>query len=440
MGSVDNRIVNMQFNNREFEKNINTSINSLDSLKKSLDFKGTEKSFEETAKSSSILGNAVEDVKLKFNALDIMAITALTRITNAAISTGTQLAKSLSIDQISAGWSKFEKKANSVSTLVAQGFDLETVEEQVEKLNWFSDETSYNFTDMVDNVAKFTAAGRSLPDSTVALQGIALWAAKSGKNANEASRAFYQLSQAMGSGVMKRQDWMSMTNLNMDTIEFKQMAIDTAVELGRLKKNVDGTYTSLRATSKAGEEAFSATYKFADSLTEGLWFDADVMMKTYEKYGKGAEQVKKIVDAVQDNFNTEIWTSEILRMWKALNGLDKSGTTFEDIISEHGYSETMGEALRVAIMQLDEFGVKALQAGQEYRTFTDVLDATRDAVSTKWMNIFETILGNLDDQKALWTSIGDSLYTALVVPLTSVETKLKQWVELGRTRKSIQRT
>lgn len=439
MGSIDNRIVNMQFNNREFEKNINTSIKSLDDLKESMDFKGTEKNFDKVAKSSNILGNAIEEVKLKFSALDIMAITALTRISNAAIDAGTKLVKSLSIDQISSGWNKFEKKANSVSTLVAQGFDLETVEKQVERLNWFSDETSYNFTDMVDNVAKFTAAGRSLEDSTDALQGIALWAAKSGKNANEASRAFYQLSQAMGSGMMKRQDWMSMTNLNMDTIEFKQTAMDTAVELGRLKKNVDGTYTSLRATSKAGQEAFSATYRFADSLTEGLWFDADVMMKTYEKYGKGAEQVKKIVDAVQENFDTEIWTSEILRMWKALNGLDKSGTTFEEILSENDYSETMGEALRVAIMQLDEFGVKALQAGQEYRTFTDVLDATKDAVSTKWMNIYTAILGDLDQQKALWTSIGDSLYTALVVPLTSVETKLKQWAKLGRTRKFVQR-
>ena len=433
MASIDNRIVNMQFNNKEFEKNIGTSINSLDNLKKSLDFKGAEKGFNEVAKSSGILGNAIEEVKIKFNALDIMAITALTRIANAAIDTGIKFTKALSTDQIIAGWSKLEKKSNSMSTLISQGFDLKTVEDQVERLNWFSDETSYNFTDMVDSVAKFTSTGKNLEDSVTALEGIALWAAKSGQNATTASRAMYQLSQAMGTGIMRKEDWKSIENVNMSTIEFKQTAIDTAVELGKLKKLSDGTYASLNATSKQGREAFTATSKFADSLTEGRWFDAEVMLKTYEKYGKGAEQVKKIVDSVQEEFNEEIWTTEILRMYKALKGLDSSGKTFEKIVEEGNYSEEMANRLKEMISGLDEFGVKALMAGQEYRTFTDAIDSTKDAVSTKWMNIMETILGNLDEQKALWTTIGESLYEIFVTPLTAMDNKLQKWVELGRT-------
>lgn len=362
MSSIDNRIVNMQFNNKEFEKNINTSMDSLDSLKKSLEFKNPGKGFDDATKSSNKFSEAMETVKLKFSALDIVAMTTLNRITNAVIDLGKKFVNSLSLDQINAGWDKFEKKATSMSTLVAQGFDLDTVEKQVEKLNWFSDETSYNFTDMVDNVAKFTDAGQDLERSTTALQGIALWAAKSGKSSAEASRAFYQLSQAMGSGFMNKQDWSSITNLNMDTIEFKQTAIDTAVALGRLKKNADGTYTSLLATSKQGKEAFTATQKFTDSLTEGRWFDSEVMIKTYEKYGKGADQVNKLVSAVQEHFDTEIWTSEILRMYRALNGIEKSGKTFEDIIEENEYDEVMAESLKAAISQLDEFGVKALEA------------------------------------------------------------------------------
>ena len=163
MSSIDNRIVNMEFNNKEFEKNISTSIDSLDSLKKSLDFKGAEKSFDEVAKSSGILGDAVEEVKLKFNALEIMAITALAKITNAAIDAGVNLVKSLSLDQVSAGFSKYERETKAVQTMMnATGLSIEEVTAQLEKLMWYTDETSYSYSDMVDNIGKFTNAGIDL--------------------------------------------------------------------------------------------------------------------------------------------------------------------------------------------------------------------------------------------------------------------------------------
>lgn len=167
MGSVDNRIVNMQFNNREFEKNINTSINSLDNLKTSLDFKGAEKGFDEVTKSSSIFGNAVEEVKVKFSALEIIAITALTKITNAAIDMGANLVKSLSIDQISAGFTKYERETKAVQTMMnATGLSIEEVTEQLDKLMWYTDETSYSYSDMIDNIGKFTNAGIDLKEAT----------------------------------------------------------------------------------------------------------------------------------------------------------------------------------------------------------------------------------------------------------------------------------
>lgn len=436
MSSIDERIVQMHFDNKEFERNIKTSMDSLSNLKKSLDFKGCEKGLDTIAKSADkvdmgVMINALDTASNKFDAMRVVAITSLSRITNAVIDAGVNFVKSLSIDNVIAGWSKLEKKANSMSTLVSQGFDLETVEKQVERLNWFSDETSYNFTDMVDSVAKFTSTGKGLEDSVTALEGIALWAAKSGQNATGASRAMYQLSQAMGTGVMRKEDWKSIENLNMSTVEFKQTAIDTAVELGTLRKQANGTYVSLRANTKAGKEAFTATSKFNDSLTEGLWFTDKVMLKTYEKYGKGAEQVKNIVESIQNSFGEEVWTTEILRMYKALNGLDKSGKTFEQIVTEGEYSEEVAVQLKEMISGLDEFGVKALIAGQEYRTFTDVIDSTRDAVSTKWMNIMGVILGDLDEQKALWTTIGESLYDTFAAPLTAIENKMKSWVELG---------
>jgi tape measure domain-containing protein len=175
-----------------------------------------------------------ESLTTKFSALEIAGITAITRISNAAINAGEKLIKSLSVDNISAGFEKFGEKTRSVQTLVAQGYALELVNDQLERLNWFTDETSYNFTDMVGNIAKFTATGAGLEESVTAMEGIALWAAMSGQNAQKASMAMYQLSQAMSKGVLKYDDWKSISNASMDTAEFRKKAAEAAVALGQL--------------------------------------------------------------------------------------------------------------------------------------------------------------------------------------------------------------
>lgn len=166
MSSIDNRIVNMQFNNKEFEKNINTSINSLDNLKKSLDFKGTEKGFNDTTKATESFGKSVDEASSKFSAFEVMAITALAKISSAIIDTGVTLVKSLSIDQVTAGFSKYERETKAVQTMMnATGLSIEQVTEQLDKLMWYTDETSYSYSDMIDNIGKFTNAGIDLDTS-----------------------------------------------------------------------------------------------------------------------------------------------------------------------------------------------------------------------------------------------------------------------------------
>ena len=176
--SIDQRIVEMQFDNAQFEKGISTSLKSIDNLEKGLKLDGATKGLESVSRAAdsmdfSGLQSGIYAVQQKFSALEIIGITTLQRITNAAISTGESLVKSLSIDQISAGFEKFGSKTSSVATLVAQGNSLERVNEQLNRLNWFTDETSYNFTDMVANIAKFTASGKGLEESVTAMEGIA---------------------------------------------------------------------------------------------------------------------------------------------------------------------------------------------------------------------------------------------------------------------------
>ncbi len=55
------------------------------------------------------------------------------------------------------------------------GEKMRIINEQLEN-NWFSDETSYNFTDMANTIGQFTAAGQDLDKSVNAIMGIANWA------------------------------------------------------------------------------------------------------------------------------------------------------------------------------------------------------------------------------------------------------------------------
>ena len=295
--TIDEKVVEMRFDNKQFESNVATSMSTLDKLKKSLKFDGASKGLEDINSAAkrvdmNSLGSAVESVKAKFSALDVMAITALSNITNSAVNTGKQLIKSLSVDQLYSGWQKFSDKTTSVATLQAQGYALEEINSQLDLLNWFTDETSYNFTDMVANISKFTATGKGLTESVNAMEGIATWAALSGQNATKASSAMYQLSQALSAGFMRKEDWKSIQNVSRDTDEFRQKTLDAALALKTLQDNGDGTYTSL--INKSKEATNFTKSQFVESLTTGAWFTSDVMMKVFGEYSSAVGSIYKI--------------------------------------------------------------------------------------------------------------------------------------------------
>lgn len=379
---IDENVVKMSFDNERFEKNISKTMDSIDKLKSKLFFKND--GFDNFQKSAEQSLGAVE---VKFSALEAVALSTIQNITNRAIDAGAQLVKSLSVDNIATGWEKFGNKTISVGTLISQGYDMKTVNEQLDKLNWYTDETSYNFTDMVNNISKFTAVGQDLETSVTAMMGIANWAAVSGQNASTASRAMYQLSQAMGAGVMRLEDYKSIQNVSMNTDEFQQKALDAAVALGTLKKNADNTYQSLVGAS----EKFTKS-QFTTMLTQGRWFTSDVMMEVFKQYGS----------AVEPLYNYYLETGE-----------------------------TASEAFEALAGEIDEFGEKTFKAAQEARTFGDVIDSVKDAVSTGWMVTFENIFGNYEQAKVLWTKLANELYDIFAEGGNERNEILTAWNEAG---------
>lgn len=357
---LDKRVVRMEFDNSKFEKNVKQSQETLKKLDEQLEFKDGSK--------------GIEKVEASLSHFQIVAFAVINRVTNKIIDLGANFVKALSVDNISAGWTKFGQKTTSVATLAAQkikiagkeiedaGEKMKVINDQLDKLNFFSDETSYNFTDMIDNIGKFTAAGRSLDESVNAMMGIANWAALSGQNASVASRAMYQLSQALGKGYVQLIDWRSIGTANMDTQEFRETVLQTAVDIGEL--------------TKAGNEFITKTGKkfTLEQFTESLsskWFTNDVLLKTLSKYSSAVQDVYEIAS--------------------------KEGISATEVLEKYGD-------------QFDKFGIKAFKAAQEARTLTDVINSTKDAVSTGWMTTAEQIFGGYEDAKNLWTELANELY------------------------------
>lgn len=404
--SIDQRVVEMQFDNAQFESGVKTSLSTLEKLKKALDLDGASKGLEDvSSKVNSFnmdhMSNAVDKVGEKFSALETIAVGALLRIGSTAVDAGAKFIKSLSIDNVADGFKKFSDKTQSVMTLIAQGYSADDVDEAMERLNWFTDETSFNFTDMVDNISKFTAAGQDLEPSVTAMEGIANWASLSGQNITTASRAMYQLSQAMGKGVLKFDDWKSIQTANMDTMEFRKNAVGIAEDLGKVKKvigEVDGEMVELyQVMSPSGKihEYTLAEMFTSDALSKDRWFDSDVMMGTFSKYASAVNDI------------------------------------YEAVSAENSEYETASEAIEALRGELDAFGIKAFEASQQARSWEDVVGSVKDAVSTGWMTTFELLIGKAEEATEVFTWLANELYDVFALGGNWRNDILREWLSLG---------
>ena len=392
MSSIDERIVQMQFENSQFEKGIKESLKSLEQLKESLQLeKAAEglKKLQEAGDHFSLakIGDSVDGLQERFSAFGTFAGRIIENLADTVYHKLGGAIESVTVGQISAGWQKYAEDTQAVQTIMfATGESIEKVEDELRKLTWFTDETSYSYTDMVGNISKFTSNQIGLEDSRVAMQGIATWAASAGQNAQTASRAMYNISQAMGMGAMKVADWRSIEIANMATADFKKNAIEAAKALGVL--NANGEYTEKLASGKI-KKTLVTIDGFRESLSTG-WFNRDVMMKVFGEYGEFAEKVQQLVD--------------------------ETGMTTSEAIAELSGSTAL-------------FSENAFKAAQEAKTFEEAVEALRDATSTKWLNIFKLVFGNYEQAKVLWTKLANDLYEIFVDPLDSVIEDLKLWHE-----------
>ena len=362
--TVDERVVSMQFDNKQFEANVNTSMSTIDKLKAKLDFKGATKGMENIGTATknvnmSGLGSAVESVRVKFSALEVMGVTALANITNSAINAGKRIVHALTIAPITTGFQEYELKMNSVQTIMAStGESLETVNEYLEELNKYADKTIYSFSDMTSNIGKFTNAGVKLEDAVMAIKGISNEAAVSGANANEASRAMYNFAQALSAGYVKLIDWKSIENANMATVEFKNQLIQTAVELGTLTMVGDKYQSTTRDLNGKVSELFTSTSMFNESLSS-QWMTTEVLVETLKDYAD----------------------------------------------------------------ETTDIGKKAYAAAQDVKTFTQLFDTLKEAAQSGWAQTWELIIGDFDEAKEFLTGLSNT-FGGIIDAMSEARNKL----------------
>lgn len=425
---IDDRIVQMKFESGQFEKNVQTSIHSLEELKKGLDFKDATKGLEGIDKASKGLkfdglSAGIEALNNRFTLLGITGLNVMNRIANAAINAGERMVKSLSTDQITQGFSKYADKTSAVQTIMSAtakqftdtGEQMEYVNSQLEKLNWFTDETSYNFLDMVSNIGKFTSNNIPLDQSVTSMQGIATWAAQAGANAGEASRAMYNLSQAISVGSVKLIDWKSIENANMATASFKETVLETAASMGTLIKQGDKFVT-------AGKKTEVSVSNFNEALSEG-WFNSQVLLNVLDKYGGAANRLNQIVE------ETGVITSELIGYID-----DYSAGTLDLKKAAANLGLSMDETKAIMEEFQDEtmqFGLKAFKSAQEAKTFEEAINSVKDAVSSGWMQTFEYIFGDYEKAKELWTDVANILYTLFAESGNARNALLDTWSQLG---------
>ena len=420
---VDERVVQMKFDNADFQRKTAETISTLDKLKAALHLDGFKglKNVGDDIKNLDMSGvtRSVDECSRKFSALEIAGVTAIAKITSSAMDFSAKFVKSMTIDQVTSGFTRYAQKTSAVQTIMAAtakdfadtGTQMKYVNEQLDKLSWFTDETSYSFNEMVNNIGKFTSNNIKLDNAVTAMMGIANWAAISGANINDANRAMYNLSQAIGSGSVKLIDWKSIENANMATYDFKKNVADTAVQLGQLTKAGDGVYKTLRGTT------FTLA-QFNTELDKG-WFTSDVLLGTLKKYGDATEIIHELHEL------TGLYTSDIIDLAAEF----KNGKVNLDqyVDSEKTSVEELTDLFTKLSDAENELGIRAFKAGQEAKTFQEAIDATAEAVSSGWMKTFELIFGNYEEAKALWTGLVNFLFEEFVEGGNRRNEILKEW-------------
>lgn len=384
MASVEDRVVRMSFENAAFEKGVATTLGTIGSLNTALRDLGTKSGLADIQAADSRFSlpgvtGAVQGVSAGFAAMATVAITTLSNITNKAVDAGLSLAKSLTLAPIADGFAEYELNMNSIQTILAntrkEGAKLSDVNGALDELNAYSDQTIYNFAQMTKNIGSATAAGVSLDTAVTYVKGFANSAAVAGVDASAMAGGLEQMSQALASGVIKAQDWISLEKRGLAGQVQQEAFYNMAKAMGTLADvPLDLSFSDWTAAGNT----------LRGSLADG-WLTAEVFTNT------------------MGVFAGEMSDAELAAL---------------------GFNEAM-------IAEARELGQVAIEAATKIRTGSQLLDVLKESVASGWSVSFRTVFGDFEEATELFSNLGNAL-TGMVGRSSDARNKMLQdWKDLG---------
>lgn len=365
--NIEDRVVEMKFNNSAFEAGVAKTMSTLQALKEKLNFTGATKGLDDINRAGnkvdlSHIARGIDEISSKFSALSVVGITALSHITTKAIDAGAQLVKSFTIGPIGDGFNDYNAKLTSVKTVMnSTGKSINYVTGYFNQLDKYADQTVFSMSDMTSAFAKFTNAGISIEQAVPAIKGIGNLTALAGQGAESAQIAYYNLSQSLAGGFLTTIDYKSLQNANIATKEFRDRLVNTAVAAGVLKKAGKGLYTY-----KGAKNAKTEQQLFTESLADG-WANAKILT---------------------------------------------------DVLNQYGNSET-------------EIGRKAFDAATKVKTLPQLMETLKAQVGTGWTDTFSSLIGNVDEATTLFTGLSNTIGGYIDKMNTSRNTTIRDWRSWG---------
>ena len=376
MSSIDDRVVEMKFNNAEFERGVRTTLESLANLNKGLQLQGATKGLENVSAAAGRVsfagaGQGLDSFIAKFNALNVIATTVLATLVNQITNVSRKLVTEFSIAPITDGLHEYETQLNSIQTILSntqwQGTTMKEVNAALLELNHYSDKTIYNFAEMARNIGTFTAAGVKLDTSVGAIKGIANLAAVSGSSAEQASTAMYQLSQALATGTVKLMDWNSVVNAGMGGKVFQDALKETA-----------------RAHGVAIDAIIKKEGSFRDSLQTG-WLSSSILTETLNKF---------------------------------------TGDMTDAQLKQLGYTDKQ-------IVEIQKMAKTATDAATKVKTFSQLMSTLKEAAGSGWAQTWQLVIGDFEEARTMFTNVYNVLGGAINRSAEARNKILKDWKALG---------
>ena len=384
---VDERIVRLEFENKGFEKNAKKSSSTLEKLKAKMDFRKEAKSMDDAfdGKRFNVFVKGLDKVKASFTSLEAVAFSTINNITNRMVDASIKMVKSLSIDNVASGWQSYNSLNETRAALKAQGYEAAQVGKALDKLKWFSDETSYSMNELTKQMNSFIGTGRSMEESIDIVMGIAGAAAMASQRPEKAFNVMTQMAQEAGRYISGN-TWQSVRSAGLNNADFKKNILKAAYNVGELTKLLDGTYVSKNGVQVTLEN-------FENVLTKSEFFNGKVLAELGRMYSAGANE---IYDAVEE---TGEMTYQVMKR--------------------------LGERMD------KDFGLVVFGMLQKTRSLQQAIEATQVAVSGYWTEIFKRVFGDEEEATTLWSDLAEKLIMIATGPFDKWLERLDEWVAAG---------